>query len=66
MSVVHPQANGQVEVTNRTIVDGITAKLDKAKGNGQTGLTRYCGPIELALKRPLEKHYLTWYIDPLQ
>lgn len=32
-SVVHPQANGQVEVTNRTIVDGIKARLNKAKGN---------------------------------
>lgn len=31
--VAHPQANGQVEVTNRTIVDGIKARLDSAKGN---------------------------------
>lgn len=31
-SVVHPQANGQVEVTNRTIVLGLKTKLDQAKG----------------------------------
>ena len=32
-SVAHPQANGQTEVTNRTIVKGIKTRLDKAKGN---------------------------------
>ena len=31
-SVAHPQSNGQVEVTNRTIVDGIKKKLASAKG----------------------------------
>jgi hypothetical protein len=32
-SVYHPQANGQVEVTNRTIINGIKARLMGAKGN---------------------------------
>ena len=32
-SVAHPQANGQVEVTNRTIVDGLKKRLGKSKGN---------------------------------
>lgn len=31
-SVAHPQANGQVEVTNRVIVEGIKKKLKKAGG----------------------------------
>ena len=29
----HPQANGQVEVTNRTILQSIKTKLEKAKGS---------------------------------
>lgn len=33
VAVAHPQANGQVEVTNRTLVAGIKARLEKAKGN---------------------------------
>ena len=32
-SVSHPQSNGQVEVTNRTIVEGIKKKLEGAQGN---------------------------------
>ena len=31
-SVAHPQANGQTEVTNRTILQGLKARLGKAKG----------------------------------
>ncbi|GJY15778.1 reverse transcriptase domain-containing protein [Tanacetum coccineum] len=31
-SVAHPQANGQIEVTNRTILQGLKARLGKAKG----------------------------------
>ena len=31
-SVAHPQANGEVEVTNRTLLQGIKARLEKAKG----------------------------------
>lgn len=31
-SVAHQQANGQVEVTNRTIVEGIKRRLEKAGG----------------------------------
>ncbi|KAI3740511.1 hypothetical protein L2E82_30972 [Cichorium intybus] len=32
-SVAHPQANGQTEVSNKTIVNGIKKQLGKAKGN---------------------------------
>ncbi|GKA97102.1 reverse transcriptase domain-containing protein [Tanacetum coccineum] len=31
-SVAHPQANGQTEVTNRTMLQGLKARLKKAKG----------------------------------
>lgn len=32
-SVAHPLANGQVEVTNRTIVNAIRVKLETSEGN---------------------------------
>lgn len=31
-SVAHPQANGQVELTNRTILQGLKTRLDQSKG----------------------------------
>ena len=31
-SLEHPQANGQVEVTNRTLLHSIKTRLEKAKG----------------------------------
>lgn len=31
-SVAHPQANGQIEVTNRTIVQALKTRLGEAKG----------------------------------
>lgn len=30
-SVAHPQANGQAEVTNRTLLHGLGTRLDKAQ-----------------------------------
>ncbi|XP_012838229.1 PREDICTED: uncharacterized protein LOC105958770 [Erythranthe guttata] len=32
-AVAHPQANGQVEVINRILLEGIKKRLEKAKGN---------------------------------
>ena len=32
-SVAHPQTNGQTEVTNRTIMQGLKKRLDEKKGN---------------------------------
>ncbi|KAL0345315.1 UNVERIFIED_CONTAM: hypothetical protein Sradi_4362800 [Sesamum radiatum] len=38
-SVSHPQANGQVEVTNRILVQGIKTRLDRARGTWVKELT---------------------------
>ncbi|KAL0444777.1 UNVERIFIED_CONTAM: hypothetical protein Slati_2200400 [Sesamum latifolium] len=38
-SISHPQANGQVEVTNRILVQGIKKRLDKVGGNWVEELT---------------------------
>ncbi|KAL0440564.1 UNVERIFIED_CONTAM: hypothetical protein Slati_2539400 [Sesamum latifolium] len=38
-SVSHPQANGQVEVTNRILVQGIKKRLDRAGGTWVEELT---------------------------
>ena len=32
-SVAHPQTNGQIEVTNRIIMQGLKKRLDEKKGN---------------------------------
>ncbi|XP_073057374.1 uncharacterized protein [Primulina eburnea] len=32
-SIAYPQSNGQVEVTNRMVVQGLKVRLGKAKGN---------------------------------
>jgi len=32
-SVAHPQANGEAEVTNRTLLQGIKARLERARGS---------------------------------
>ncbi|KAL0420497.1 UNVERIFIED_CONTAM: hypothetical protein Slati_3072600 [Sesamum latifolium] len=34
-TVTHPQANGQVEVTNRILVQGIKRRLERVGGTGQ-------------------------------
>ena len=31
-SVAHPQANGQVEVANRIILDGLEKRVERSKG----------------------------------
>ncbi|KAL0292013.1 UNVERIFIED_CONTAM: hypothetical protein Sradi_7005700 [Sesamum radiatum] len=38
-SVAHPQSNGQVEVTNRILVQGIKSRLDRVGGNWTEELT---------------------------
>lgn len=55
--VTHSQANGQVEVTNRTIVDGIGNRLEKAREGWANELHRVLwenrtSPKELTGKTP--------------
>ncbi|KAL0367029.1 UNVERIFIED_CONTAM: hypothetical protein Sradi_3593000 [Sesamum radiatum] len=38
-TVAHPQANGQVEVTNRILVQGIKRRLERVEGNWAEELT---------------------------
>ncbi|KAK6137733.1 hypothetical protein DH2020_028525 [Rehmannia glutinosa] len=48
-AVAHPQANGQVEVTNRTLVRGIKARLDRAGGGWVDELNRVMGETPFSL-----------------
>lgn len=71
VSVEHPQANGQVEVTNRTIVDGIKARLGKAKGNRAEELDAvlwaYCTSPKIAMgKAPFNLVYGTMAVTPAE
>lgn len=44
----HPQANGQVEATNKTIFRMVkTKRWVRKKVSGRTTYTRYCGPTGL-------------------
>ncbi|KAK8933512.1 hypothetical protein KSP39_PZI015592 [Platanthera zijinensis] len=50
-AVSHPQANGQIEVTNRTIPKGLKTRLEGAGGNGSTlSLTCY-GHVQVTERR---------------
>ena len=46
-SIGHPQANEQMEVTNRTLLKIIKAKLDNAKRPSPKNYPMSCGLIEL-------------------
>ena len=39
----YPQSNGQAEVVNKTILNGLKRRLDGAKGNGQKSYPVYYG-----------------------
>ena len=43
MSVGHPQSNGEAEVTNRMILEGLKTRLDRPKVNGLVNSTVYFG-----------------------
>ena len=45
-SPVHPQANGQVEVTNRSLLKIIKTWLERAKTSGQMNFRAFCGHTE--------------------
>ncbi|KAL0426453.1 UNVERIFIED_CONTAM: hypothetical protein Slati_2820100 [Sesamum latifolium] len=66
-TVAHPQANGQVEVTNRILVQGIKRRLERVGGNWQEELTSVLWAYELEdpegrpLPRPWNVHNLKKY-----
>lgn len=45
----YPQSNGQAEASNKTILDGIKKRLDKAKGKWPDELHWCCGRTEQRL-----------------
>ncbi|KAL0427463.1 UNVERIFIED_CONTAM: hypothetical protein Slati_2921100 [Sesamum latifolium] len=63
-SVSHPQANGQVEVTNRILVQGIKKRLDKVGGNWVEEFTS--GHIGPHLEVPQGKALSPWYMEQKQ
>lgn len=49
----HPQANGQVEDTNKIIKNNLKPRLDKHKGSSLA----FFGPTGLPQESKLEKHF---------
>ncbi|KAK8935370.1 hypothetical protein KSP39_PZI013007 [Platanthera zijinensis] len=54
-AVSHPQSNGQIEVTNRTVLKGLKTRLEDAGGNGWTLFLMYYGHIAPQRGRLQEK-----------
>ena len=52
----HPQANGQTEVTNRTLLKIIKTRLDEAKGAWPEELHSVCGLTEQQPEPRQERH----------
>ena len=52
----HPQANGKVEVMNRSLLKIIKTRLEGQRVSGQTSYQVSCRCIELQQEHPLEKH----------
>ncbi|XP_057808857.1 uncharacterized protein LOC131023330 [Salvia miltiorrhiza] len=50
ISVAHPQANGHVELTNRTICEGLKSDWKKVNGDVRKSWMVFCGLIEPAQK----------------
>ena len=49
-SVAHPQANGQAEVANRIILDGLKKRVEHSRSNWVEELLLYYGHIVLLVK----------------
>ncbi|KAK6163313.1 hypothetical protein DH2020_000177 [Rehmannia glutinosa] len=62
-SVAHPQANGQVEVTNPSIVKGIKARLERAGGGWVDEPHSVLWSHRTTPKRQTEKPHLVWYME---
>ena len=55
-SPAHPQANGQVEVTNRSLLKIIKSRLEGQRVFGRTSCQAFCERTELQHELSLEKH----------
>ena len=55
-SLAHPQANGQVEVTNRSLLKIIKSRLEGQRVFGRTSCQAFCERTELQHELSLEKH----------
>jgi hypothetical protein len=62
----HPQANGQVEATNKTIFKILKKKLGDKKEIGRTISRKSFGHIELRRELPLKKPLTLWHSEPKQ
>ncbi|KAK6142935.1 hypothetical protein DH2020_023283 [Rehmannia glutinosa] len=62
-SVAHPQANGQVEVTNRTLVRGLKARLERAGGGWVDELQSVLWSYRTSPKEATGKHLLAWCME---
>ncbi|KAL0434799.1 UNVERIFIED_CONTAM: hypothetical protein Sradi_0187800 [Sesamum radiatum] len=62
-TVAHPQVNGQVEVTNRILVQGIKRRLERAGGNWAEELTSVLWAYRTTPKGLLEKPLLSLVYD---
>lgn len=60
----YPHENSQVEITNKTLLDGIKKRLDKSKGRWTEELqfTVCYRNIELHLEDPPVKFFLLWHM----
>lgn len=66
VSVAHPQANGQVEVTNRILSEGIKKRIEGSKGKWVEELNTVLWRTELAQKQPLGNLHSHWYMEGRQ
>ena len=65
-SPAHPQANEQVEVTNRTLLKIIKTRLEGAKVSGLTNYQAYYGHIGRQHGHPLERPHFDLHTELMQ
>ena len=65
-SPAHPQANGQVEVTNRTLLKIIKTRLEGQRVSGQTNCQASCGHIGRLQGHPQGRPRSDLNTEPMQ
>lgn len=66
VSVAHPQANGQVEETNRNLLEGIKARLAEAKGKWAEALDSMLWSYRTSTRTPTRRLLLIWFMEQQQ